>query len=116
MHTFSQTLGDVVREARERQVISQAGLAERLGLDVRTIINIENYRGNPKMEVLFPLIRELKIPPEQIFFPELAETGNSEKKVFLEISDCSEQELEAIITLIRSFKEAVRTVKGSSED
>ena len=68
MHTFSQTLGDVVREARERQVISQAGLAERLGLDVRTIINIENYRGNPKMEVLFPLIRELKIPPEQIFF------------------------------------------------
>lgn len=50
--------------------MSQTELAEKLNLDVRTIINIENYRGNPKLEVLFPLIQELKILPEQIFFPE----------------------------------------------
>lgn len=115
MHTFSQILGDTVREAREKQLITQVELAEKLGLDVRTIINIENYRGNPKMEVLFPLIRELKIIPEQIFFPESTLEGKAERKILLELSDCSEQELEAIVTLIRSFKKAVRTVNGSFE-
>ncbi len=65
MHIFSKNLGDTVRRAREESHISQTELAENLSLDVRTIINIENYRGNPKLEVLFPLIRELKILPEQ---------------------------------------------------
>lgn len=53
MHVFSKNLGDSVRRAREEAHMSQTELAEKIGLDVRTIINIENYRGNPKLEVLY---------------------------------------------------------------
>ena len=113
MHTFSQTLGNVIREAREGQSVSQAELAEKLGLDVRTIINIENYRGNPKMEVLYPLVRELNIPPDKIFFPELQDMTDKEKKLLLEVRDLNQTELEAVITLIRSFKEAVRSARDA---
>mgnify|MGYP002792902599 CR=1 FL=1 len=56
MHDYVKTLGTVIRKAREEQGLSQASLAEKLGIDVRTIINIENFRGNPKFEVLYPLI------------------------------------------------------------
>lgn len=41
-----------------------------IDIDARTVLNIENYKGNPKMEVLFPLIRALKIDPNLIFYPE----------------------------------------------
>ena len=47
MHDYVKTLGTVIRKAREEQGMSQASLAEKLGIDVRTIINIENFRGNP---------------------------------------------------------------------
>lgn len=109
MHVFSKNLGDTVRSAREKSHLSQTELAEKLGLDVRTIINIENYRGNPKLEVLYPLIRELKILPEQIFFPENQYSDEIRERALLELSDCSELELKALIPVIRSFKVAVRT-------
>ena len=109
MHIFSKNLGDTVCRAREESHISQTELAEKLNLDVRTIINIENYRGNPKLEVLFPLIRELKILPEQIFFPENQHTDEIKERAFLELSDCSELELKSLIPVIRSVKEALRT-------
>ena len=69
MHDYVKTLGTVIRKAREEQGLSQASLAEKLGIDVRTIINIENFRGNPKFEVLYPLITTLRIPADRIFYP-----------------------------------------------
>lgn len=109
MHIFSKNLGNTVRRAREEARISQTELAEKLGLDVRTIINIENYRGNPKLEVLYPLVRELKILPELLFFPENEKPSEIRDQALLELSDCSEAELKALIPVIRSFKEAIRT-------
>lgn len=109
MHIFSKNLGDTVRRAREESRMSQTELAEKLNLDVRTIINIENYRGNPKLEVLFPLIRELKILPEQIFFPENQCTDEIKERALLELCDCSELELKALIPVIHSVKEAIRS-------
>ena len=114
MYVFSRVLGDVVRAAREDKNLSQAELAEKLDLDVRTIVNIENYRGNPKMQVLFPLIRELSIQPDRIFYPELEDKREMEEKLLLEIYDCDEREMTAIFTLIRSFREAVRSVREST--
>ena len=67
MHDYVKTLGTVIRKAREEQGMSQASLAEKLGIDVRTIINIENFRGNPKFEVLYPLVTTLRIPPTVSF-------------------------------------------------
>ena len=40
-------------------------------IDVRTVMNIENHKANPKMEVLYPLIRALRIDARTIFNPEL---------------------------------------------
>lgn len=83
-----------------------------MNLDVRIIINIENYCGNPKLEVLFPLIRELKILPEKIFFPENQHPDEIRERTMLELSDCSMAELKALIPVIRSVKKAIRNQTG----
>lgn len=40
-------------------------------IDVRTVMNIENYKANPKMHMLFPLLRALRIDARTVFNPEL---------------------------------------------
>ncbi len=70
MQDMKQTLADAVREARTRLGLSQEKLAEDLGLDTRTILNIEAGRGNPKFDKLYPLITYLKIPADKIFYPD----------------------------------------------
>ena len=43
-------LGKVVRVARKRKRITQDYLAEKVGVQPRTILEIENGRGNPRFE------------------------------------------------------------------
>ena len=55
MQDMKQALANAVRTARTELGLSQEKLAENLGLDTRTILNIEAGRGNPKFEKLYPL-------------------------------------------------------------
>ncbi len=94
--------------------MSQASLAEKLGIDVRTIINIENFRGNPKFEVLYPLVTTLRIPADRIFYPETDSTGNSKQQLFWELHSLSEKEALELLPVIRCLAEMVR--KHGSEN
>ena len=59
MHEYSRPLGDAVKRARGKLDLTQNEVADIADIDVRTVLNIENYKGNPKMEVLYPLVRAL---------------------------------------------------------
>ena len=72
MHDYVKNLAKVVRAAREEARLSQAALAEQIGCDERTILNIENDRGNPKFDVLCQIIAYLLIPAGLIFRPDTA--------------------------------------------
>lgn len=68
MQSYSRPLGDAVKRARAELGFTQNQVAEAADIDVRTVLNIENYKGNPKMEVLFPLVRVLKMDSREIFY------------------------------------------------
>ena len=108
MHDYVKTLGTVIRKAREEQGMSQASLAEKLGIDVRTIINIENFRGNPKFEVLYPLVTTLRIPADRIFYPETESMGDSKQQLFWELHSLSEKEALELLPVIRCLAEMMR--------
>ena len=55
MQDIKQNLADAVREARTKLGLSQEQLAEILGFDSRTILNIENGRGNTNLKIFVPL-------------------------------------------------------------
>lgn len=101
MQDIKQNLADAVRESRTELGLSQEKLAEDLGLDTRTILNIEAGRGNPKYEVLYPLITYLKIPADTIFYPESKNDQPILQRLFATLKDCTEQEAEAILPMIR---------------
>ena len=107
MQDFAKPLGDAVKRARLEMELSQKELARNVHVDVRTIINIENYTGNPTMEILFPLLRYLKIDVREIFFPEMQRSTPALSQLRQFVEDCSESDAAAILPVLQSFLIAV---------
>lgn len=108
MSDFAQPLGDAVRRARVKQGLTQNEVAEAIHVEVRTIINIEKHRGNPKMEVLYPLVRALNIDAREIFNPETERESPALEQLRLLIEQCSEDEAESIIPVFQSVLKVLR--------
>ena len=85
-----------------------------IGKDVRTILNIENYKGNPKLEVLYPLIRAMNIDAREVFYPELQRESPAIRQLRLLVEQCSEAEASALIPVFQSVLNAMRTQDGTN--
>ena len=113
MSEYGRTLGEAVRTARLNRGLTQIALANMLDLDVRTIINIENYKGNPKMEVLYPLIRTLDINPNIIFFPELYSNSDERSDFNRMIAQFSNEEVASLSPICRTVISVLRAPKST---
>lgn len=106
---YARILGDAIKTAREAASLTQAELAEKAGIDSRTILNIENYHGNPKMQVLYPLIRALGIDANEIFYSREDHGSTKLHRLELLLADCSEEEIGALIPVCESVVSAIRS-------
>lgn len=89
MQEYSRSLGDVIKRARGKLGLTQNEVADAADIDVRTVLNIENYKGNPKMEVLYPLVRALKIDAREIFNPEIQRESPALRQLRLLIEEAA---------------------------
>ncbi len=78
-------------------------------IDIRTVLNIENDRGNPKLKVLFPLIRVLHIDANEIFYPEAYREESSLKELKMLLMECSEEEAAALIPIIKTVRGVLKS-------
>lgn len=108
MSEYSRPLGDVVKRARGKLELTQNEVADAIDVDARTVLNIENYKGNPKMEVLFPLVRALRIDAREIFNPEMRRESPALRQLRLLIEECNESEAAAIIPVFKAVLNALR--------
>ncbi len=72
-------------------------------------MNIENYHGNPKTEVLYPLVRALEMDPTQIFYPdkEISEPNKAKLRVLAKKYD--EEACCILIPIVESIIEYVKS-------
>lgn len=104
MNQSVSALGDAVRVTRKNKHLSQEALAEKIGVCKRTIIDIEKNTGNPRFEVLCPLVRELDLPLYQVFYPEVQENLELKNVLIKELNGCSEYEMRIILSMIKSLR------------
>ncbi len=108
MSEYSRALGECIYQSRKSRKLTQAELAERIGVNEQTIRKIEHYDSNPKFEALVPLIRELQIDPAEFFYPEEPLDDSAKKRLDMLLAECSEAQLEALIPIIRATLEVLR--------
>ena len=113
MHDYSRPLGDAVKRARGKLDLTQNEVADLADVDVRTVLNIENYKGNPKMEVLYPLVRALKIDAREIFNPEMGRESHAHYQLRTLIDKCSEEEAATILPVCEAVLSALRSKDGT---
>ena len=109
MHEFSESLATAVRDARIRLGKTQLELSELIDASPRTILNIENRDANPKLHILYPLIRILNIDPSDIFYPEREASASQKKCLHAEIDRLTEEEAALLEETIHALIEMVKT-------
>ena len=107
MRNYSLSLGNELKRTREKLRLSQRKVADAAGIDTRTVLDIENYRGNPKLEVLYPLVRTTNMDPRAIFFPELLRDSPMLSELRLLVEKCRE-EAAAMIEVFKTVLNAIR--------
>lgn len=115
MEEYTKILGDAVRKARCERGLTQNEVADRIDVDVRTVLNIENHKGNPKLDVLYPLVRALQMDPMELFYPELNPRREETDRFVRWISQCDEAELAALLPICEKVLEALRAQKNTPQ-
>ena len=70
MQKRPETLGEIIKTARDKSGLTVEELTARVGISERYLYRIENEGKVPKFEVLKKLVRELAIDANSIFYPE----------------------------------------------
>ena len=110
MHEISDTLGDVVKAARENKSITIECLAEKLGISERYLYRIENEHKKPSYSILYKLIRELGINPDNIFYPEKNSSITEFDSIIRQLYTCVKRSLQIVQATLQAALES-QTIK-----
>ena len=104
MQSTYERLAFTVRNGRKRENLTQAELANRLNMSIRTIQDIENQKKNPKFETIVLIFRELNISLDAVIYPEIPVTKVS-KYVIDFFKNKSESESQKYIEMCNTASE-----------
>lgn len=93
-----------LRERRAETAQTQKGLAAKMGMSYRTIMDTELCRSSPKFETVALLSRELNISLDAIVFPDTASPSSIPKCVCDFFQDMSESDALIFIEICQNAK------------
>ena len=96
-------LGGIIKSARISKRLTREQLAQILDISPRHLGAIENEHQKPSCELLFRLIRELAIPADTIFYPELGYERTEMERLRLLLAQCDEKEVNAVAATLQSL-------------
>ena len=103
MHNQPETLGSILKAAREIAGITIEALAEKAGITVRYLYRIENEGKKPSFDVLYKLIRELSISADSIFYPEKPSKDSEVENLLRMLSACNERSLKVVKATVKAL-------------
>ena len=103
MRKIPNTLGDIIKNAREKAGITIEALANKVDITERYLYRIENENKKPSYDVLYKLIRELSISPDLIFYPEKPSKDSEVENLLRMLSDCDERSLEVVKATVKAL-------------
>lgn len=98
---IDRILGEVFKEYRIKNKLTQEGIAEKLGISVKYISRIENGTGGVKVETLVNYMNILSISPNVIFDKLIVnEDLKSEMQLSKKASKLSDNEINFVISVV----------------
>ena len=94
MHNKPETLGYIIKAARENAGITIEALANKVDITERYLYRNEGKK--PSFDVLHKLVRELNISADSIFYPEKPSKDSEVENLLRMLSACDERSLEVV--------------------
>ena len=103
VHNKPESLGTIIKTARQNADITMEKLAERVGVTERYLYRIENEGQRPSYDVFIKLLRELSIDPRLIVYPELRDTEEEVGELLRMLCVCDKRSIEVAKATIRTL-------------
>ena len=97
MRKSKNNLGKIIKQARLNKEYTREQLAEKIQISARYLTSIENQNKKPSFDILYKLIRELGIPADNIFYPEMKLDLSEKAQLIHMISQCDEHNLRVLL-------------------
>lgn len=101
-------LAATIKRKRLEKKWTQAQLAEKANVSLRTISKYENCEGNPEMDSLFPIARVLEISIDALCWANNYNTSSNVRDLVDLASSCSPHEAELLLAINRSALAVMR--------
>lgn len=108
MREIPNTLGSIIKTAREKAGITIEALANKVDVTERYLYRIENENKKPSFDVLYKLIRELSISPDTIFYPDKPANDSEVESLLRQLSDCDNRSLQVIKATAKALIDTVQ--------
>ena len=102
VHNKPETLGDIIKSARQKADITMEKLADRVDITERYLYRIENEGKKPSFDVLFKIVRELSISPDSIFYPEKPSKDSEVEDLVRMLYGCDERSMQIIKATVKA--------------
>ena len=115
MQEPNATLAAWSRTTRTEVGLTQVLLAEKAGIESRTIIKIESGQGNPTFSTLYPMIRVLHKSADTLFFPEQHLHSPEKERLAFVVAGCSEHEARVLLSICENVLQTLRQIESKSK-
>ena len=96
MQKQPETLGEIIKVAREKSDLTVEELTTRIGISERYLYRIENEGKVPKFEVLKKLVRELAIDANAIFYAEKPSKDSEVEDLVRTLYSCDDRSMKIV--------------------
>lgn len=102
-------LAATIKRKRLEKKWTQAQLAEKANVSLRTISKYENCEGNPEMDSLFPIARALQISIDAVCWADTFNDSSCNVRNLVDLAvSCSSNEAEMLLAVNRSVLSVMR--------
>lgn len=105
-------IGSRIRDVRLEKKMSQADLAEKAGLSLPLISEVELAKTRMRLETFILIVEALQVSADSILRLDTPEVNGIYQNEFAELlSDCTPAEIDVLMKLVKEMKTTMHTAK-----
>ena len=109
MAVNSKAMGRRIKAARKKAAMTQARLAEEVGISEVHVSNLESGTGNPSLATLVDIANVLSVSTDELLCDSVACCKHVFQKEILETTeDCDDYEIRVLSYILKAAKIALR--------
>ena len=110
-------IGARIRAVRQSRNMSQQELADKAGLSLPHISDVELGKTNPLLLNFIKMAEALQVSTDSLLRPDVPEVKDLYKNEAMEVlADCTASEMEAIMKIVRELKTTLHNEKSKYTD